>query len=130
MPGSVTHFEIYGEDPAKLAHFYRELFGWVFEKAAGIDYWRIQTGPTTGNALNAGLTYRHLPRIRSWLNYISVNSVDDSLDQAQRLGGEVLTPKTAVPRAGWYAVIADPAGNIFAIWQNDFKAFPPPQPEA
>jgi predicted enzyme related to lactoylglutathione lyase len=129
MPGSVTHFEVYAEDPAKLVHFYRELFGWAVEKAPGIDYWRIQTGPAADNRLNAGLTYRPLPQIRSWLNYVSVNSLDDSLDQAQHLGGEVLTPKTAVPRTGWYAVIADPEGNIFAIWQNDPKAFPLPEPD-
>ena len=34
MTGLVTHFEIYGEDPAKLAEFYSGLFGWKLEKAA------------------------------------------------------------------------------------------------
>jgi uncharacterized protein len=34
----VTHFEIYAEEPAKLAEFYRTLLGWQIEKAPGIDY--------------------------------------------------------------------------------------------
>ena len=38
MTGAVTHFEIFAEDPAKLADFYRELFGWAIEKAPGVDY--------------------------------------------------------------------------------------------
>jgi predicted enzyme related to lactoylglutathione lyase len=38
-------------------------------------------------------------------------------------------PKTAVPRTGWYAVLADPQGNSFAIWQADPTAFPPPEPD-
>jgi predicted enzyme related to lactoylglutathione lyase len=28
MTSSVTHFEIYGEEPAKLADFYPSIFGW------------------------------------------------------------------------------------------------------
>lgn len=35
----------------------------------------------------------------------------------------------AVPRTVWYAVLADPEGNVFAIWQPDATAFPPPEPD-
>ena len=48
MTSSVTHFEIYAEEPAKLAEFYRDLLGWQIEKAPAIDYWRIQTARRTG----------------------------------------------------------------------------------
>jgi len=34
-----------------------------------------------------------------------------------------------VPKTAWYAVVADPEGNIFAVWQPDPVAFPPPQPD-
>ena len=47
----------------------------------------------------------------------------------QRLGGKVLRPKTAVPKTAWYAVFPDPEGNIFAVWQPDATAFPPPEPD-
>jgi predicted enzyme related to lactoylglutathione lyase len=43
MTNSVTHFEIYAEEPVKLAEFYRSLFGWQIEKVPALDYWRIQT---------------------------------------------------------------------------------------
>ena len=45
------------------------------------------------------------------------------------LGGSVVRPKAAVPKAAWYAVVADPQGNIFAIWQADPLAMPLPEPE-
>jgi uncharacterized protein len=45
MTNSVTHFEIYGENPAGLADFYREVLGWQVEQMPGINYWRIQTVP-------------------------------------------------------------------------------------
>ena len=32
--GAVTHFEIYAEEPAKLAEFYRGVFGWRLDKGS------------------------------------------------------------------------------------------------
>ncbi len=129
MSGRVTHFEIYGETPAKLAQFYADLFGWQIEKAPGVDYWRIQTEPNSGNGFDAGLTSRPADGPSSWLHYVTVNSVDAALAQAERMGASIVRPKTAVPRTGWYAVLADPQGNSFAIWQADTTAFPPPEPD-
>ena len=129
MSGQVTHFEIYGETPAKLAQFYADLFGWQIEKAPGVDYWRIQTEPNSGNGFDAGLTSRPADGPSSWLHYVTVNSVDAALAQAERMGASIVRPKTAVPRTGWYAVLADPQGNSFAIWQADTTAFPPPEPD-
>jgi uncharacterized protein len=126
---SVTHFEIYASDPGKLADFYRTLFDWRLDKAPGIDYWRIQTEPSNTNSFNGGLTYRPIPEARSWVHYVNVESLDASIEELQRLGGSVLLTKTAVPKTAWYAVVQDPEGNIFAIWQPDSTAFPPPEPD-
>ena len=54
MTGVLTHFEVYGEDPGKLAQFYARLFGWQIEKAPGVDYWRIQTQPKSSNGFDGG----------------------------------------------------------------------------
>lgn len=129
MSGQVTHFEIYGEAPAELAQFYASLFGWQIEKAPGIDYWRIQTGAEGGSGFNGGLTYRPAGGPNAWLPYITVAALDEALAQAQRMGARIVRPKAAVPRTGWYAVIADPQGNCFGIWQADRMAFPPPEPD-
>ena len=102
MATAVTHFEIYGEEPAKLAEFYRNLFGWQIEQAPGIDYWRIQTGAADPENINGGLTYRPIPGPRSWVHYVNVASLDDAVAEVQRLGGTVLRPKTAVPKTAWY----------------------------
>lgn len=125
MSGSVTHFEIYAEDPSKLADFYRGLFGWQVDQAPGIDYWRIETGGTETQNIGGGLTYRPMPGLRCWVHYVNVPSIDEALIQTELLGGVVLRPKTAVPKTAWYAMAADPEGNIFAIWQTDPTAFPP-----
>jgi len=126
---AVTHFEIYAEAPAKLAEFYRSLFGWQIEQAPGIDYWRIQTGATDSEAIRGGLLYRPIPGPRSWVHYVNVASLDEAVAEVQRLGGTLLRPKTAVPKTAWYAVVADPEGNIFAVWQADANAMPAPLPD-
>jgi hypothetical protein len=66
---------------------------------------------------------------KGWLPYARVEDMDACLASATRLGGTVVREKAAVPRTGWYAVIADPEGNLFAAFQPDPKAFPPPMPD-
>jgi uncharacterized protein len=129
MTSSVTHFEIYGEDPAKLAGFYEALLGWQIDKAPGIDYWRIDTGATESKSTGGGLLFRPIPGPRSWVHYVHVDSLDRTVERIAELGGTVVRPKTAVPKTAWYAVVADPEGNIFAIWQADSLAMPMPEPE-
>jgi len=116
MTASVTHFEIFAEEPAKLADFYRNLFGWKIEKAPGVDYFHIQTAPPEERAIRGGLTYRPIPGPRSWVHYVWVESLEDAVERVQRLGGNVLRQKTPVPKTGWYAVVEDPERNIFAAF--------------
>ena len=129
MSGSVTHFEIYGEEPAALAEFYSQLFGWRLDKAPGVDYWRIDTGAAPARGVAGGLTYRPIPGTRGWMHYVHVASLDDTMAAAKPLGAAVLRPKTAVPKTAWYAVLADPEGNAFAVWQPDPNAMPMPEPD-
>ena len=125
MSAGLSHVEIFGDDPEQLAGLYRELFGWRIEKAPGIDYWRIE-----GEAGAVGGVARRPPvELQGWLPYVQVPSVRAAVEVIERHGGRVLKPRTAVPRAAWYAVVADPAGNAFAVWEPDPTAFPPPMPD-
>jgi uncharacterized protein len=130
MTGSVTHFEIYADDdPNELSEFYKELFDWQIEKVPGIDYFQIQTGPPEAAGIRGGLLQRPVQGPRSWVHYVSVDSIDEMVERVQKLGGKLIRAKAAVPKIAWYAVVEDPQGNIFAIWQADPTAFPPLEPE-
>jgi predicted enzyme related to lactoylglutathione lyase len=129
MPNPVSHFEIFGDDPTKLAGFYKGLFGWQIDKAPGMDYWMIHTvatnaqgQPTAPGGINGGMIKRPMPDARAWLNYVSVESIDNTVKQAQGMGAQVMRPKSAVPKMGWFAILLDPEKNVFAIWQADPKA--------
>jgi len=130
MLSNITHFEIFGPDPAALTRFYAEIFGWRIEQIPGVDYWRIDTGtPQSDTPMHGGLTYRAIPNLNGWLLWVQVASVDDTVEAVVRLGGCVMRPKTAVPRTAWVTIVADPARNMFGVWQSDPNAFPAPEPD-
>ncbi|PZQ46291.1 MAG: hypothetical protein DI556_20665 [Rhodovulum sulfidophilum] len=126
MNAGVSHFEMFGDEPEKLADLYRELFGWRIEQAPGVDYWRVQSGD---GQMVGGLARRPPFPLRGWLPYFAVPSAEQAVATVERHGGGVLKERSAVPRTGWYAVLADPAGNAFAVWETDPLAFPPPEPD-
>lgn len=118
------HFEITGEDLEGLRRFYSKLFGWRFERApTPEEYWLIQTATErdgdaqVGVILNGGLAKAESPT-RGMINYVSVESLDESCDRIGELGGKVLTQKREVSFMGWYVLVEDPEGNRFAIWEN------------
>jgi len=129
MGAAVTHFEIYAEDAAKLADFYRQIFDWKIEKAPGVDYFRIETGAPALQSIGGGLLYRPVQGPRSWVHYVRVQSVDNTIERVQSLGGRVVRGKDAVPKTAWCAILEDPQGNIFGVYELDPTAMPTPEPD-
>jgi predicted enzyme related to lactoylglutathione lyase len=129
---TIVHFEIPADQPERAARFYRELFGWDIKQyegtvAGGMDYWMVRTIPTdeqgrpSGPGVNGGLMRRMYPN-QGPVNYINVESVDQSVARAQQLGAKVLMGKTPVPGMGWFAQLTDTEGNLFAVWESDVSA--------
>src|SRR5437868_15338541 len=52
-----------------------------------------------------------------WTSYIAVASADAAVKRAQELGGRVLAPPFDVMDAGRMAVLQDPTGAVFQVWQ-------------
>lgn len=52
-----------------------------------------------------------------WMIYIAVESADDMTRRAQELGGKIFAPAFDVADYGRMAVLADPTGAVFSIWQ-------------
>ncbi len=53
-----------------------------------------------------------------WLHYVQVDDVDQKTAQAQALGGSVHCAPVDLPGIGRFAVLADPQGAAFAIFQG------------
>jgi len=127
---SVAHFEIYADDPDKLQQFYTSLFDWTIERVPGMDYRLIKTVdtdakgmPTQLGGINGGLMKRPAGyEGKAYVNYVNVESLDASVDRAQKLGAKLMKGRAAVPGMGWFAMLIDPQGNPFALWQSDSNA--------
>jgi uncharacterized protein len=130
MKNPVAHFEIYARDAEKLAKFYSTLFEWSIEKVPGMDYHFIRTtdtdasgAPTQPGGINGGLIVRPAGyEDPGWINYINVDSLDAAVQRAQDLGARVMKPRAPVAGMGWFAMLVDPQGNSFAMWEPDPNA--------
>ena len=127
---SVAHFEIYADDPEALSRFYTSLFDWTIEPVPGMDYRFVKTVdtdergmPVSPGGINGGIAKRPDGQAaKAWMNYVNVESLDASVEQARKLGATVLTARAAVPGMGWLAMLVDPQGNPFSMWQTDAGA--------
>lgn len=124
---SVVHFEISADDPDKLGDFYTSLFDWTIEPVPGMDYRLIKTVetdakgmPSQAGGINGGILTRPAGyEGRGWINYVNVESLEVAVDRARELGATVMKERSPVPGMGWFAMLADPQGNPFALWQSD-----------
>lgn len=115
-PGSLVWFEIPADNIERARKFYSALFGWKIEQFPGMpDYWHIDTGGADASP-DGGLMKRKQPQ-QPITNYITVESVNESAAQIEKLGGKVCVPKTAVPEMGFFAICQDTENNTFAIWE-------------
>ena len=113
----VCHFDIPADDINALKDFYEKLFGWKIIETP-MDYWLIDTGdPDAGG----GIRKKQRPDDKIDM-YICVESVDGFVKKTEELGGKVIVPKQTVPGFGFLAVVSDPQGNSFGLWQTDENA--------
>jgi predicted enzyme related to lactoylglutathione lyase len=53
----------------------------------------------------------------TWMTHIAVDSVDEAADRARDAGGSVLASPVDAPPAGRMAVLSDPSGAGFCVWE-------------
>lgn len=98
-------------DSAK--EFYGKLLGWSFtetETIYGNSYLVIHKDGTLigGMMLKEGNVPDNVPLC--WDPYITVDNVEESVMQVEKLGGEVILPPTDIPTFGCFCVVKDPQG--------------------
>ena len=53
-----------------------------------------------------------------WVSSFATDDVDESVRKTKELGGEVLVPPTDIPKFGRAAVLKDPEGAVFGVFQR------------
>jgi predicted enzyme related to lactoylglutathione lyase len=116
-PGSITWHDLTVADAGAVRDFYAAVVGWSPEPIAMGDYDDYVMKSDEGDAVgvchargsNSGLPAQ-------WLLYITVEDLDHSLAECERLGGRALTPIRSYG-GGRYSIIEDPAGAVCALYQ-------------
>jgi hypothetical protein len=118
MAGSFSYVELHTQAPARAKDFYRGLFGWKTsdKEIPGMGvYTSIEQ--TSGPA--GGVMATQVPQQPSaWTVYMDVPDLAEATQQVKTLGGQVLQPHVEVPGQGAFAVVADPTGAVFNLWQK------------
>src|SRR2546430_3996871 len=119
MANPFVHLELYTGDLAKAKTFYGKLFGWKLsdmplpaEGGSG-TYTMIDVGGGTGG----GMLQNPRPGGPHWLAYVGVDDISASLRKARELGAKVVMDRTEVGDFGLMAILTDPTGAEFALWQ-------------
>ena len=119
IPGVPCWIDTSQPDPEAAVDFYGGLFGWEFENVmpagSGGKYFigRIRGGDVAA----VGSIPEGAPPMALWNTYIWVESADQAAAKAREAGGTVLMEPFDVMDAGRMAVVADPAGAAFHVWQ-------------
>jgi predicted enzyme related to lactoylglutathione lyase len=120
-PGSFCWIELATTDQTAAKNFYSALFGWTPDDSPmgpGEFYTIFRLD---GRDAAAGYTLRADQRAQNvpphWMLYIAVESADQAAAKAQQLGGTVIAPAFDVMEAGRMAVLQDPTGAYFCVWQ-------------
>jgi predicted enzyme related to lactoylglutathione lyase len=118
-PGTFCWPELSTTDQKGAVGFYRALFGWeVNEQPIGptetYSIFRLR-GRDVAAAYTTRVEEKGVPP--HWGSYVSVTSADDAAKRAVELGATVFAPPFDVMDAGRMAVLQDPTGAVFHVWQ-------------
>jgi predicted enzyme related to lactoylglutathione lyase len=108
---NVGHFEIPADNLDSLKNFYSSLFGWQFEQGETKGYWMIKNAGISG-----ALMQKENPQQISTI-FTEVESIEDYIRKSEQMGAKVVKCKNEI-REGYYAVMEDPQGNTFGIWES------------
>ncbi|UJA18910.1 VOC family protein [Thermoleophilia bacterium SCSIO 60948] len=101
-------------DAGAAKAFYRPLLGWEYETvSAGVEY----TMALVDGDEVAGLYEPEADGPPAWLSYVAVDDVAASAERVRELGGSVAAGPVELGPPGAMAVVADPQGAFFALWQ-------------
>jgi predicted enzyme related to lactoylglutathione lyase len=110
---SFGYFELHTPDLARAKAFYGEMFGWKFDEVPGMPYSMIDFGKGEQGGAQPD---KELPP--QWVNYHTVENLDESTARAQKLGAKLNVPRTEVKGHGFFTVITDPTGVRIALWEE------------
>ena len=114
--GKICYLEIPAVDVARSVRFYRGVFRWKVRRRGDGRTAFDDAGYVSG----AWVLGRPASRKAGALLYVNVDNVAKSVKAVVRHGGKIVQP-LGVDAPEITARFADPAGNVFALYQNPVR---------
>jgi predicted enzyme related to lactoylglutathione lyase len=117
-PGSFYWDQLLAREGDRMAKFYGEVCGWTVDRYEMGDQSHYGVFKHGEEAV-AGM----LPipgddkRKPGWLVYIAVDDIEDTVEKAKELGGEIVTGPDIVYGIGKYAVVQDTTQGAFGLFK-------------
>jgi len=113
--GTFSWTDLGASDAEAATGWYRELFGWQTEDNPMPGGGVYTMASIDGKQVAAIYAAQQGPP--NWLSYVTVDDTDAATARARELGATVITEPLDVMEAGRMAVLQDPTGAVFAVWQ-------------
>jgi uncharacterized protein len=119
IPGVPCWVDTSQPDPEAAVAFYGGLFGWEFEDMMppGSEGRYFVARLRGGDVAAVGSIPAGAPQMASWNTYVWVDSADETVSKAVEAGGKALMEPFDVMDSGRMALVADPEGAAFCVWQ-------------
>jgi hypothetical protein len=115
-PGTFSWAELSTSDVESAKGFYTGLFGWETEDQFLPDGGAYTIARVGGRDV-AGLTPAQPGQPPAWNSYVTVEDAGAAASRAAELGGNIVVEPFDVMEEGRMAVIQDPTGAFFCVWQ-------------
>ena len=115
--GEPTWIDLMTPDVEAAKQFYRQIFGWDYLDT-GADFGHYNMAMRQGrNAAGIGPMPPNMPMPSAWTIYFSSDDAAADVARAKALGAHVIAEPMVIGDSGVMAVLADPTGAVFGLWQ-------------
>lgn len=116
MPNPVMRWQIVTPQVDRLSDFYTQLFGWEVRRDNLLRYAMVDTGTERGIPGGFWPAPAEAPTFAQL--YVEVDDCAAYVSKANELGATTLIPPQALPDGDVMAVVRDPAGMTFGVFQS------------
>lgn len=119
IPGVPCWIDTSQPDPEAALPFYGGLFGWEFEDVMpdGSEGSYFIGRIRGGDVAAVGAVPENAPPMALWNTYVWVDNADKTVALARTAGGGVVSEPFDVMDSGRMAVLSDPEGAMFCVWE-------------
>lgn len=107
--------DVMAPDVAAAGRFYAAVLGWTVPEPD--EQWGGYVVASVGGAAAAGIGPVQPGARSAWTMYFASDDVDGHAVTTRAAGGKVLADPTDVGPLGRMAILSDPTGAVFGLWQ-------------